>query len=313
MAFSKKEFKDMEAGKIVTKLLDTDVKQEIVLTSTAWVNVSKEFYVKNYIKVGKNISTAAANVWGEFSSPPAMEDVWSFTLPLSDLKELAKYKPGKCKVKAPAIVMKTLSQLDKSAPYFENRANILVQRGIMEYIKGYLKNGNSALVEYQDKEYPIKLAEELQGLLENSPNLKKYVPALYSYLMKFPEIELPNAQNSIYWMRDHFEGKVKHPITSINHMVFYQPPESKFAIVASKQLYATHYFEGSLRVTAMLNDPESKRAGFYLLHLNRSRIDILRETSGFLAKILFKSTRNLLHKRMKNLKKNLETGYQAKF
>jgi hypothetical protein len=113
-------------------------------------------------------------------------------------------------------------------------------------------------------------------------------------------------------MKENFGGKAKRATVSVNHVVFYQPEASGEAIVASKQLYANHYYEASLGLTMMVEDPESSEPGFYLMHINRSRIDVLREVPRFLAGDLFKGARELLDKKMKTVKKNAEELYQAK-
>jgi len=62
----------------------------------------------------------------------------------------------------------------------------------------------------------------------------------------------------------------------------------------------------------MIDDPEGNNEGFYLIYINRSRIDLLRKIPGFLAGKLFKGVHNLVHKKMTIVKENIEEVYQAK-
>ena len=48
MAFSKKEFSSFKEGKTVTKVLETDPKHEVGIFSIARINVSKDFFLRNY-------------------------------------------------------------------------------------------------------------------------------------------------------------------------------------------------------------------------------------------------------------------------
>jgi hypothetical protein len=297
--------------------LDTDVKQEVVLYSIARINVPREFYMRNYQKEGMNLLTVAADAWGEFGNLPKVGDVADLMVTSGDLKEMVACKPGKCKVKAPASAMEKFSRLDTSTPDFESRANALVRKELVAYVEKYQKIGNSALVEYQDKDYkgyPLRLEREFEDLLENATYLQRHVPELYRYLMEFPDADLPGAKNSIYWINEHFGGKIKHPVISINHLVFYEPQDTLgFAISASKLLGALHYFEAALSVTVMLDDPENNGSGFYLLHIKRMRIDALRKIPGFFARIVFREARNLVHRQMTTVKKNIEIAHSKKF
>ena len=312
IGFSKNEFTEMKEGKVVTKRLETKVKQEIAVFSIVRINAQKEFFIQNYGKDGMNIETVTAEETGKFSSSPELDDVRSFSMPSTDLKELAKCQICKCKVKAPADLIEEFRQLDKSAPDFEAQANRLFRQVVVEYVQEYLKEGDAALVVYNDKENPIRLSEEFQDLLKGSLYMYKYVPELRTYLKEFPNGELHNVKNVFYWKKENFDGKAKQPIISINHAVFYQRPDAdKGVIIASKQLYASHYFEAALGLTVIVDDPESADPGFYLMHINRSRIDILREIPEFLTRDFFKGAHNLIDKRMMTVKKNVEDAYKA--
>jgi hypothetical protein len=51
---------------------------------------------------------------------------------------------------------------------------------------------------------------------------------------------------------------------------------------------------------------------FYLVHILRKRIDVLRKIPGFLARMVFGEARELVHKQMKTIKKNIEDAYKGK-
>ena len=167
------------------------------------------------------------------------------------------------------------------------------------------------MIEYRDKKKPLQIVEEFNGLLKQSPYLDVYMPELREYLENFPHTQLSNVKNEMYWMVEQFGGKAKRPTISINHIMFYQP-ESGEMMVASKRIYATHYYETALGVTVIAKDPESPEPGFYLMHIHRSRIDALREVPGALAGDLFKGARELLNAKMTMVKENMEKLYQTR-
>ncbi len=145
-----------------------------------------------------------------------------------------------------------------------------------------------------------------------SPYLKRYVPNLYAYLENFPNRQLPQAEDTFIWIKEEFDNKDTRPILSVNHMVVYQPEGSSGEpIVALKQIYATHYFEASLSLTVLFEDVGGSDKSVYLLNISRARIDILREVPGFLAGQLYKGARDLLHKKMETVKRNMKKSNQA--
>ncbi len=307
MAFSEKEFDNFKEGQTVTKILETDTKHEIGIFSIARINVSKEFFLRHYREKGMNLETASARSWGILRMPPQADDLKELTLPKDDIKDLKTCKPGDCKVKAPIEAIRKISQLDAKAPNFQEKANQLLQQDTVDYVSRYLTDGNRMLVEYSDKKKPVRLAEQFQGLIEASPYLKSYVPELYAYLEEFPNRQLAPAEDIFIWLKEDLDEKKTRTILSINHLVFYRPQGTNGnPIVALKQLYATHYFEASLGLTVILENPEGSGNNIYLLNVTRARVDILREIPGIFAGKLYKGARDLFHKKMSAVKSNME-------
>ena len=307
MAFSDKEFNSFKEGDTVTKILKTDTKHEIGIFSIARINVSKEFFLRNYREKGMNLETASAVAWGIIKMPPQIEELKEITLPKEDIKDLKSCKPGDCKVKAPIEAIKKIEQLDAKAPDFENKANLLIQQDTVDYLSKYLKDGNRALVEYSDEKKPVRLAEQFEGLLKASPYLERYVPELYAYLDKFPNGQLDHAEDVFIWLKEDLDKGKLRPILSVNHVVFYHPQGSDSnPIVALKQLYASHYFEANLGLTVLFEDSEGSDNSIYLVNITRARLDILRKIPGIFAGKLYKGSRNMIHERMTAVKKNME-------
>lgn len=312
LEFSTDEFERVKEGKGVTKLLKTNVRHELAVFSIAKCVASREFFIRNYMKKEMNIDMAAAGSLGVFSAPPGMKDVKTLIVPLSDLKDLLKCQPGDCKVKTVFVDFERFRRLHESQPDFEIQANRLIRQRVVRYVQGYLDEGDSSLVEYRDKRNPILLSQEFRDLLKESPYVYKYRPELHKYLLEFPKSELPpNAKETLFWMKEAFGDKTARPVITINHMVAYRPPGAVAdLIIASKQLFANHYFEAALGLTAMVDDVETSSASFYLLHIHRIRLDILRKIPRFLAKRLHNGARDLIHKKMTLVKKNLDRAYR---
>jgi len=82
-------------------------------------------------------------------------------------------------------------------------------------------------------------------------------------------------------------------------------------IAASKQLYATHYFDAAFGLTAMADDPEKHVQGFYLAHLCRFRLDIMQNIPKFMHGVLYDEVSNFLNGKMSSVKNNMETAYNT--
>jgi hypothetical protein len=80
------------------------------------------------------------------------------------------------------------------------------------------------------------------------------------YLLEFPKTTLAAVTWFLYWQETEFGLK---PTIRISHVVIRQGPDE--ATVASKMLYATHYFWTGLELRALLQDP-SRGSGFWFVN-----------------------------------------------
>jgi hypothetical protein len=92
------------------------------------------------------------------------------------------------------------------------------------------------------------------------PSLSEYIPNLRRYLLEYPAAQLPNSSSFLYWQETRFGLK---PTIRISHLVTTQGQED--TIVASKMLYASHYFLDSSR-TAYPYSGSGPRAWLLVRH-----------------------------------------------
>ena len=114
-------------------------------------------------------------------------------------------------------------------------------------------------------------------MIERLPAMTEYLPAMKTYLLEFPKATLPNAHSFLYWQEAKFGLK---PTIRINHLVIAEQPSH--VAVASKMLYASHYFWTALELRVLVPDP-SRGQGFWFASVNRSRSDGL---SGFVGSLI---------------------------
>ena len=82
------------------------------------------------------------------------------------------------------------------------------------------------------------------------------------------------------------------PTVRINHIVITEQPNH--AAIASKMLYASHYFWTALELRVLVPDPE-RGEGFWFASVNRSRSDGL---SGFVGSVIRRKVRGEAEKGM---------------
>lgn len=266
----------LEHGETVTSVLRAKEKKEIAALGIVRVKASAELFIYGLRDiVGFKKSSSVLQI-GKFSNPPRLEDLIGLTLDPCCLDAIKNCEAGQCAMQMSGKMMERFrGELDLNAPDYEARANSLARRILLDYVKTYLQSGNPALIEYHDQENGVGLANEYRSLLEQSRFLTDYAPEFHKYLEEFPKASSPNVEDFIYWSKEKYGLK---PVLSITHVAIYKRTlgNRTEVLVASKQIYANHYFDASLALTAFVEGNERATSHSYLLYLNRSRIGALR-------------------------------------
>ena len=247
---------------------------------------------------------------GKFSDPPRLEDLAGLTLDAVDIEAIRRCRVNSCDVKLPErFIERFRKEVNWSAPNYRDRVTTLAREMLLEYVQAYLHGGNAALGEYKDKSYPVRLADEFRSLLQPAPYMYGYAPEFERYLQEFPTTPLADVEDFIYWSKDKFGLK---PVVSLTHVTIYKDrrADDLDVLIASKGIYASHYFEASLGLTGFIHSQSSDPHRTYLIYINRSRADALR---GFLAglkrSLIVGSLRDGAKKSMEVIKEKLESEY----
>ena len=307
--FSREELAAIETGKIVAKLPKTIDKREVSALGVVRLNVSKELFVEKYMDVESFKKGQTVGQVRKFSSPPSLADLRELDLELDHLNALKNCKVGECNVKIPAELIEQLrKKINWSAPNHKERATALTRQFLLDYVRAYLKDGNTALVTYADQLYPQRLTDEVRSMLDQSPYLFETAPEFFKYLGDFPQAQLPGAEDFLYWSKEKQRGF--KTVLGLTHVTVYRQKDERGSqiIIASKQLYANHYFEGSLALTWLVDaEAQAEKPGCYLIYLNRSRMDGLRGAMSWLKRSISRGRiRDGLVKNLQLTKETLE-------
>jgi hypothetical protein len=280
----------MFAGQPVTKLLDADPTREVSVFGIIWVKAPAARYIAAIRNIEEFEKGENFRVTKKVSSPPRPEDFAQLTLPADDLEDLKSCRVGSCELKlSEASVNLMRTEIDWSKPTAAADANRLARRLMLEYINGYIEGGDARLATYRDSDRPTFVGAEFASMVNRMPSLTEYLPDLKNYLLNYPKASLPKAESFIYWQEARFGLK---PTIRINHLTIAET--SPHVAVASKMLYASHYFWTAIELRVLVPDP-SRGEGFWFASVNRSRSDGL---SGFVGRLIRGKVRNEAEKGM---------------
>ena len=270
----------LERGEAVTKAIETNLKREVELFAAVRLDAPRHQFVDAYRDITHFKRGDAILAIGLFGDPPSLDDVAALTADDEEIADLKKCRTGDCAFKLAESRIDELRAFDWSAPDARARVEQLVRGRLVEYLQSYQRDGSDALAVYADRRYRTAVADELHAVLRATPTMYGYTPELERYLRDYPRETLTGASSFFYWAKEKFGLK---PTVNMYHVVVYQDAgRPGLSLIASKQLYASHYFEAGLEVYSLVDHPSG--GGTYLFYVGRSRADALRGSFGGLKK-----------------------------
>ena len=263
----------LAGGQPVTKLLAADESKEVAVLGAVWIDAPLRKYVEAVTDIEHFENGGAFKVTKRIGEPPQLKDFDALRLPEEDFDDLRTCRMGDCEVKLGEQALRRFqSDIDWKAPNARHAADALMRRLALEYVTRYLQGGNEQLAVYRDSSRPTFVAQEFREMVDRMPELTAQMPNLHRYLLEYPNVTLPGATSFVYWQVTEFGLK---PTIRISHLTIREGPED--TVVASKMLYASHYFWTGLEIRALVPDP-ARKTGFWFITVNRCRSDGL---SGF--------------------------------
>jgi hypothetical protein len=292
---------------LVEQLPVENSSREIAVIGVVPINVSSQFFLDSFRHTETFLESAELKQIGTFSRPPMTADVAALQLAADDLKAIEQCKIADCKVKLPAQDIGAFQKLDWSSRDVANGATQLFHTRLTGYVQSYLERGNSALMVYADKPKQMALADGFGQLLDESAHVSSLVPDLQRYLKEFPDGSPPGTEDIVYWTIEDFGYR---PVTTVTHATIYDHPvgQTARAIIAQKQIYASHYFHARFTLMALTEASDRPNGkGLYLVYVDRSLFDDDLGTinRGILGRGLTKSLRG----KLESLRERLEAAY----
>lgn len=272
------DFEEIEKGRVVTRTIQSSGHDLGVLAAGSLKTTPDEFVsrVTDIVQLRKSHVVPAI---GRFSNPPTLDDLEALTLTEEDMKHLAECRPGDCGLKlADAEIRRMQASLAGKGAGDRAAAQQAFREILLERVRTYLDRGIEALPPYLDKSQPLNIGEAFKRLIDQS-----------AYLARVPQFRaslgVPSAIGAtasyVYWSVEQFGRK---SVIRVTHVVIVRPGASGLpdVLVGSTQIYASHYVDAALAVTALERGPGDAA---FLGYLYRARVDVL---ANFLARRIVK-------------------------
>lgn len=259
----------------VTRMLPADTSKELAVFGAIWIQAPIARYVEALNDIEHLESGPGYRVTRRISAQPVLRDFADLHLTDSDFRDLRACRPGSCDVKlSQGAIERFQNNLHWDGDDARGAADGLMQKIALEYVTAYLEGGNDRLPVYRDKSRHRSVAEEFRSMLTGMPELTMFMPDMEQYLLDYPKVTGRELPSFLYWQVTEFGAK---PTIRISHVAIRQNHEE--TVVASKMLYASHYFWTGIELRALIPDP-SRGEGFWFITISRTRSDGLTGFAG---------------------------------
>jgi hypothetical protein len=201
-----------------------------------------------------------------FSTPPGLDDLKGLSLDEGDLDAIRQCRPGNCTLKLAGDDISSLRQAASAGgPRWKDAVQQEFKRVVLSRLAVYKAGGFVGVPPYEDRRKPTDPRIALDVLLAHSPYLHSNV------LAGDPP------QSFFYWSKEQYgAGKA---VIAMTHVDIVRPQMRSAVRVAviSREIFATHYRNASLGLTAVTEDAAGQR---YLVYVNRSQLDLLTGVFG---------------------------------
>jgi hypothetical protein len=265
--------RQLDRGEPLARILPGHGK-EIAVFAALPANVDGDRLVAWVRQIADLKKSAYVQAIARFSDPPRLEDLAGLTLDDRDLTAIPQCEPGACGLKLASSEMEELrSAVTASGEDWKPGLQAAVRRLVLQRVEAYLAGGHAALPGYENTSTPISLADRFSTLLEHSTFLTKQLPQFAEALARSPMVPISGVESFVYWSKESFNGK---PIVRATHVSILRGTGADLpdALVVGKEIFATHYLNASLGVTAIVRGEPGLPS--YLLYLNRSDVDLVR-------------------------------------
>ena len=296
------------AGRVYSGTLPVQHPREVATLGIVRIQTTPQRYIDGLADIAAFKRDDKILQIGTFGTPPQPGDIANLTIEEEDVDSLRECRVADCDVQLSAQAIERFrADVNWRAPDASRQAADLMRRILLEYVARYQKAGSLAAMEYADSAGPLSLADEFKALVAADKSTWPHVPDLRRHLLEFPSVRA-GSRDLVYWSKEKVH---RRPVISVTHLAIV-PGERESPVqyaVASRQIYAMHYFDVSLGLTLLVPDTSAAKPATYVVYLNRSRIDLFDGVLGGIARKVVKGkARSLVAEQLERVRRTLETA-----
>ncbi len=237
-----------------------------------------------------------------FSSPPVLSDLDELRVSPEDRKDIAECTPTDCAIKLTREELMAFGGTAGALPAAD-QFDRAFRSIVLARVQRYLRNGDDA----SGGPGPTGPPRPFDRILGASPYVTEAFPRLAAHLRQFPHDGHRDIESFLYWSVESFGRK---PVVVVTHVAILRPEAEQGTVgvrvvVAGRQIFATHYTDGSLSLTALV-DHKGRR---YLTYVNRTETDALGGIFGWLKRsVVQRRIRNEAASILAGVRRRVEAG-----
>lgn len=283
LGFTPAQLATLRRGDAVTTTLPGSVDRELVMAGAIRIQAPPERTVAIVRDIERFESGARFLARKRLSEPPHLDDFAPFHLTPEDVAALRRCRPGRCDVKLDHDAFAALAAIDWARGDAAHRASSLMRSRALAYVDAYRQRGRDAAFAYLDRVRPIVSAHEFADMVTRSAAVGTLARDLMDVLLHYQGGRPADADEIFYWSVADLGLK---PVFRVNHVVIRRLAASAPMryVMATRLLYADHYFNTGLEVRALIDDPAPGGAHI-LVTLSLARLDGITGLLGRVARL----------------------------
>ncbi len=284
--FSPNDLAELEKGKIIVKELKAKSDGEVAFCGAIKLDAPRDVVFAAFRRAVEKQRKEVSEERGIFSNPPTILDLKKLSIDKSEIGNLKDCKVGDCSWSLSSAMIEKLNAIDWTSADANKKAEKLIRQIMVDHTADYLKNGDEALMDYNDDPEPLSLADEQKSLLEGLLWIDEFAPEFKEYVREYPNKKLDGIEELSTWEK---VGVGFKSVIINTHTILYKKDndaEIPQGLSISKQIYANHYFHSSMSLTGIISFPQpDKSFKTYVFFVSHSRAGALTGTMGKFARV----------------------------
>src|SRR5688572_3968326 len=300
--FSSQDLARVAGGTAVAKTISAD-SDEVAIAGAVFMAIPRAVYLEKFKDIATFKRAPGVLAIGRFSSPPSASDMNGFVVPPDNAHEWRRCRPGDCDIRMDREGIQKLAAADPNGSGAPQAVSAALRTHLAGYVADYLQRGDAALMVYADRHKPRPIAPDLRLILQRSPYFDRELAAMRDDVFAFPGVSASRNEHFVYWSNEKIAGT---PVLSLTHAIIAAPAEG-LSVVATRQIYAAHFFHASLGLTLVADTTGPNGPGVTVTYINRSRVDAFSGLLGPVKRVPVRSrARSLTERLLNGLKAKLE-------